>query len=96
MAEKPPQAATVATYGAGCGTPTLSLQPQAGSLPLIGGMFQADVSNASFGFAAMAVGTDDQQWGGMPLPLALDPFGIETDRPVIESVIERWFIKVRT
>jgi hypothetical protein len=73
-------AAAATAYGAGCagpaGVPVLAAQP--GSVPRLGATLQLRLTSLPTGGLNVPigwVGFDDQQWNGLPLPLALDPLG---------------------
>lgn len=72
------RAARYAGYGAGCpgalGVPVLAAV--AGSLPLPGTTFTAQVTGVPNAVAVMVTGFSDTQNGPFPLPLPLDPFGL--------------------
>lgn len=74
----PRRAAEYAPYGSGCagalGVPVLTAAP--GSLPLPGTTFEARIAGAPLGVAVMISGLSDTQSGGLPLPLPLDPIGM--------------------
>ena len=72
--------AAVSPYGAGCagpgGVPLLAANP--GSVPRLGGVLQVNLSNLPTGPLDVPIGWlgfDNQSWGGIPLPFALDPLG---------------------
>jgi len=72
--------ASVVPYGAGCAGPTgvPLLAAQAGSVPRLGGTLTMQLSGLPTGFLNVPVGWvgfDATTWNGLPLPLALDPFG---------------------
>lgn len=68
----PPQVtATAVSFGAGCGSPALSLQPQANGLPQLGGTGRVLVAQAPSMFAGVAIGWSDQWAGTLPLPADL-------------------------
>lgn len=72
--------ASLVPYGAGCMGPTgvPLLAAQAGSLPRLGATLTMQLSGLPTGLLNVPVGWvgfDAASWGGLSLPLALDPFG---------------------
>lgn len=67
--------ATTLVYGTGCGTPAITIAPQAGSRPLIGRIQVSNIANAFAGTSWVALGWSDEIAGATPLPTPLDPFG---------------------
>jgi len=71
-------AATVRTFGSGCASPagTPLLQPENGSVPIIGQPVHLQLSGYPSGSLLFALGGfSSVQWGPNPLPMALQPFG---------------------
>ncbi len=75
-AYEPITTAAVTAYGSGCGVPLPTLQAHTGSRPIIGQTQMSDITNAYLGIAFVAWGFSNQFWGGLPIPVALDPIGI--------------------
>lgn len=70
-----PLAASSEPYGTGCGSPPLTLAPQAGSRPFFGTTHVLDVGNATPGATVMSWGHSNQiVFGITELPLMLDPW----------------------
>ncbi|MEC7583258.1 MAG: kelch repeat-containing protein [Planctomycetota bacterium] len=70
-------------YGAGCGTPVLQFEPVLGSEPVVGQTAQAMLSSIpqvspSLGGsqAFVSIGWNDDFWGGVPLPLDMQSYGM--------------------
>jgi hypothetical protein len=79
---QPMQAATYASYGAGCAG-TLPLVPRLepdvawNTVPVLGGLFLVRVDRLPAGAPALGViGFSDQQWSGLTLPFPLDNLGL--------------------
>jgi hypothetical protein len=71
--------AEAVAFGAGCGTPVLTLQPVATALPRLGAVAVSTVTNVPAGRSAvMAIGLSDSIANGIPLPLPLDALGMPT------------------
>lgn len=73
-------AASVVPYGVGCAGPSgiPLLEPQAGSVPRLGGTLNMQLSGLPTGLLNVPVGWigfDATTWSGLPLPLALDSLG---------------------
>jgi hypothetical protein len=70
--------ATFGPYGSGCtgtvGVPQLAAQ--AGSRPIAGQTFAADLSNLPFGIGLVGLGLSNTQSGALPLPFDLTPIGM--------------------
>lgn len=62
------------TFGAGCGSPVFSLQ--ASNMPRINSNVPYSAGNANpSSLAILGVGFSDSNWGALPLPMPLTPFG---------------------
>jgi probable HAF family extracellular repeat protein len=72
----PSQAAQAIPFGAGCGTPPLTIASAGGTLPVIGSTLWTDVAHGDPSFTVMAVGLSAANLGPIPLPLALGPYGM--------------------
>lgn len=72
----PAVTATAVAFGAGCGSPVLSMAPVASGRPRLGQTGRTTITNAPTALTALAMGWSDVDAGGMPLPLSLTPFGI--------------------
>jgi phosphodiesterase/alkaline phosphatase D-like protein len=69
--------ASVSAFGTGCGLPAPILSPVGSQRPLLGTTQQTDVVYVPAGSSAfMAVGGSSTSLGALPLPLALDAFGL--------------------
>jgi len=70
-----PTTATSTQYGAGCGSPPLTMTPQAP--PILGGAGSAVISNAPFPLGGVSIGLSDTLLAGLPiLPLSLTNLGM--------------------
>jgi hypothetical protein len=67
---------TVAIFGNGCGTPTLTLSPVANARPVISTAPQASLTNIPASLAFVALGWSRTTFGLFPLPLTLAGFGM--------------------
>jgi hypothetical protein len=65
-----------ATYGVGCGTPSLALTPDATGRPILGQLATATITNAPTTAGAIAIGFSDQTFGPFALPVALTSIGM--------------------
>lgn len=73
----PPIVADATAFGPGCGAPALTLLPQAGSRPTIGGTFVSEVQNSAPGATAIAWSFSNQMLMAVPvLPIDAAPWGI--------------------
>ena len=71
---RPSVSSSVATFGTGCGSPSLDLA--ASAPPTIGAVAQVDLANVPTPFAFLAVGWSNTFWGQQPLPLSLAGVGM--------------------
>lgn len=72
-----PALAQVQSFGGGC-SGTTSTVPTIGvtGQPVQGQTFRVDLTGAADGLFQLLLSNNNQDWLGLPLPLALDPFGI--------------------
>jgi hypothetical protein len=67
---------TAFAYGAGCGTPALTLDPVASAPPTINTTAQLLLSNIGSSFTYVALGWSRTAYGPLTLPLSLAGFGM--------------------
>ncbi|MCB9882356.1 MAG: S8/S53 family peptidase [Planctomycetes bacterium] len=72
-ATQPYRAGRIASFGLGCGSPAPQLI--GGGQPLVGRRLDLSVPNANYPGIALMIGTSNQMWNGIALPLDLTPFG---------------------
>lgn len=84
-----PQLAAYAAFGSGCagslGVPTL--QATAGSRPVLGSTFQAQVGSLPNDLGLMALGLSNTMSGAGPLPLELGAVGMPTCQLLVDPVV---------
>lgn len=68
--------ATAVPFGSGCGNPPLQLNALVGSRPVLGTTVAIEVAGTSAAPTFVAIGLSSVRIGGLPLPLALDDFGM--------------------
>lgn len=73
-----PPAGSGTGFGAGCGTPSLSLASDAGSPPTVGATARAAVGNMPTPIAAMMAGWSNTAFGAFTLPVSLAALGMPT------------------
>lgn len=71
-----PLQATAATFGAGCGTPPLSLSPDPAARPIMGQIARASLTDMPTPAAAVAMGFSKSTFGAYPLPVTLAGIGM--------------------
>jgi hypothetical protein len=76
-----------ARYGVGCGTPTPTLTPVAGSRPTPGATFSLSLGNIPSGVGLVSIGFSNTTSGPFTLPLALDQFGLGTGCNLLAEVL---------
>lgn len=64
------------TLGIGCGSPPLTLTESLPGRPVIGQTAELDITFAPLGIAFLTIGTRLDWFGGFPLPVLLDGFGM--------------------
>ncbi len=69
-------AASGVAFGAPCGSPALSLVPDAALRPVLGSSAAAAVTGSAYPLTAMALGFSNQFYGAFPLPVTLASVGM--------------------
>jgi photosystem II stability/assembly factor-like uncharacterized protein len=71
-----PSSSSATAYGAGCGSPVLTLAPVVQSPPIINTTARAALSNCPSSLAFLAVGFSNTSAGPFPLPMSLALYGM--------------------